>query len=358
MKSGRLNTFAVWFALVAMAFLNWGPSWSARNGSGTMTIPNSFTPNTTISSADFNENFTDIANEITNSLALDGQSTMTGQLKAANGTVSAPSITFGSDLDSGAYRIGANNIGVAVNGAKVLDVATTGLSVTGTITPSGVIVGSAGTNSAPGYTFSGDLNTGIYAIGADNLGITAGGTKIVDVATTGVAVTGTLSTTGALSPASLSGTISGTPTFSGNLTFSGAPTFSGNVALGTGTYSGNATFSGALTFSNAAGITAKNTAKALGVATYSGGTPTLQSSDSLNIASVTDTATGRIRFTFTSAMTNANYVAIATAETSTGATRTAQVTEKATGYVIIDMTNENNTLGDAVSISVVVFSVQ
>jgi microcystin-dependent protein len=37
------------------------------------------------------------------------------------------------------YRIGANNIGVAVNGAKVLDVATTGLAVTGTLASSGAI---------------------------------------------------------------------------------------------------------------------------------------------------------------------------------------------------------------------------
>lgn len=53
-----------------------------------------------------------------------------------DGTVALPSVTFTSDTDSGIYRIGANNIGVGVNGTKVLDVATTGLGVTGIVTVS------------------------------------------------------------------------------------------------------------------------------------------------------------------------------------------------------------------------------
>jgi hypothetical protein len=52
---------------------------------------------------------------------------------SGNGAVGAPAWTFTSDTDSGVYRIGADNIGVAVNGAKVLDVATTGLAVTGAL---------------------------------------------------------------------------------------------------------------------------------------------------------------------------------------------------------------------------------
>jgi hypothetical protein len=50
-----------------------------------------------------------------------------------DGTVSLPGYAFTADTDSGIYRIGANNIGVGVNGAKVLDIATTGLGVTGLI---------------------------------------------------------------------------------------------------------------------------------------------------------------------------------------------------------------------------------
>jgi hypothetical protein len=51
----------------------------------------------------------------------------------ADGLVSAPSITFSSDLNSGIYRIGTDNIGVAVNGTKILDIATTGLTLVGVL---------------------------------------------------------------------------------------------------------------------------------------------------------------------------------------------------------------------------------
>lgn len=84
-----------------------------RNGSGTYSTPNSFSANTTIESAKVNGNFTDIASEITGSLPRNGEAGMTGQLKAADGTSSAPGITFSTDLDCGFYRSAANTISVA-----------------------------------------------------------------------------------------------------------------------------------------------------------------------------------------------------------------------------------------------------
>jgi len=45
----------------------------------------------------------------------------------------------GSDLDTGIYRIGGGNLGVACDGAKVLDIATTGLAVTGTLSSTGAL---------------------------------------------------------------------------------------------------------------------------------------------------------------------------------------------------------------------------
>lgn len=122
----------------------------ARNGSGTMTIPNTLVSGTTITASDHNENYSDIATEITNSVAADGQTPMTGPFKASSGTAAAPSITFSSDTDSGFYRIGSNNVGAAVAGSKVLDIASTGLSITGTLTSSGAIVPSASDGAALG----------------------------------------------------------------------------------------------------------------------------------------------------------------------------------------------------------------
>lgn len=66
-----------------------------------------------------NANFTDIATEITGSLPRDGQAAMTGQFKAASGTVYVPGMSFGSDTDTGFYRKSANTIGVVAGGAEV-----------------------------------------------------------------------------------------------------------------------------------------------------------------------------------------------------------------------------------------------
>jgi hypothetical protein len=91
----------------------------ARNGTGTMAVINSFSANTTIESAKINANFTDIASEITGSLPRDGQAGMTGAFKAASGTAAAPGMTFGSGTTSGLYLIGATEVGAAIGGTKV-----------------------------------------------------------------------------------------------------------------------------------------------------------------------------------------------------------------------------------------------
>lgn len=136
----------------------------SRNGSGVYTVVNTFVSGNPVTAAGHNQNWSDIASEITNSVAADGQTSMTGPLKATSGTVGAPGLTFASDPDSGLYRIGSNNLGVAVNGAKVIDVATTGASVTGTLAatgaisqggfallPAGVIFPYGGTSAPAGY---------------------------------------------------------------------------------------------------------------------------------------------------------------------------------------------------------------
>jgi hypothetical protein len=53
------------------------------------------------------------------------------------GTVAAPGLILESETGTGLYRIGANNHGYAVSGAKVLDISSTGLGVTGSVTTTG-----------------------------------------------------------------------------------------------------------------------------------------------------------------------------------------------------------------------------
>jgi microcystin-dependent protein len=100
----------------------------ARNGSGTYSVVNSFTTGTTISSSSMNANFTDVATALTGSLPRDGQAGMTGQFKAASGTVALPGIAFESDTNTGLYAKAADTIGVVVNGAEIGTFSATGFN--------------------------------------------------------------------------------------------------------------------------------------------------------------------------------------------------------------------------------------
>lgn len=211
----------------------------SRNGSGTYTKVNTFTAGTTITAAGHNANWDDIASEMTNSVAVDGQSTMTGPLKVANGTAAAPSITFGSNTDMGLYRIAADNLGLSVFGTKIGDFFPAGVAFTGVLSCSGAFTASSGVTisaggliitaggigvaaggiglvtdtfmaptgsaSAPTYTFNSDSNTGIYRIGADNIGVAANGAKVLDIGASGLGVTGVVSASGSVKSSSASG---------------------------------------------------------------------------------------------------------------------------------------------------------
>jgi hypothetical protein len=84
-----------------------------------------------------------------------------------------------------------------------------------------------GTVGTPGIRFNDDPDTGVYRIGANILGVSAGGGERIRVTTTGAAVTGTLSATGATTLAALtaSSTVTGTKL---------VPT--GNITAGNGMY--------------------------------------------------------------------------------------------------------------------------
>jgi len=84
------------------------------------------------------------ANPSVTTLTTSGVIAPGGSVHGANGTAANPSFAFLSNQNTGLYRIGLDNIGVAANGAKVLDIATTGLTVTGAVTATGAISGAAG----------------------------------------------------------------------------------------------------------------------------------------------------------------------------------------------------------------------
>lgn len=117
-----------------------------------MSVPNAFTAGTQIQSAAVNANFSDVASEITNSVAKDGQSTMTGQLKAASGTAAAPGIAFGSDLDTGLFRKTGDTIGFAAGGSEVASLGPNGFADSNAVAIVGMPTGAMmmyGATSAP-----------------------------------------------------------------------------------------------------------------------------------------------------------------------------------------------------------------
>ena len=139
-----------------------------RNGSGVMSVTNTFSASTTIASAAMNANFTDFASEVTASLPRNGEAGMSGQFKAASGTVGSPGISFSSDTDCGYYRIGADNMGFALAGAKVVDYAASLVGFTPKIR-SASTVGSGG-NDYIGLTSGGTGAITAYG-GYDNLNV-------------------------------------------------------------------------------------------------------------------------------------------------------------------------------------------
>lgn len=106
-----------------------------------------------------------------------------------DGTVGLPGMAFLSDPDNGFYRIGANNWGASAAGAKILDFSATGLGVVGTV------LNGNGTVSLPAFSFTSDPDSGVYRIGANNLGVAVNAAKVLDIGTGGLAVTGATSTT-------------------------------------------------------------------------------------------------------------------------------------------------------------------
>ncbi len=98
--------------------------------------------------------------------------TLSGQLSIADGTVADPSIVFTSDDDgtgTGIYRIGANHVGVATNGALSTSFVGAGVRT----------VNGAGTGAS--YSFSSDADIGMYRVGANHLGFASRGALVFDL---------------------------------------------------------------------------------------------------------------------------------------------------------------------------------
>ncbi len=117
-----------------------------RNGAGVYTLAQpAFTPQTPISSAAVNSDFSDIASAITTSIASDGQTTMTGALKLDNAGV-----IYGSDPNTGIRRTASDEQAIFVGGGDVLKVTTTAVLVFADLNVSGRVLSGGGDLVPPG----------------------------------------------------------------------------------------------------------------------------------------------------------------------------------------------------------------
>lgn len=88
-----------------------------RDINGVYTLPEvPFVPGVIIRSALVNSDLSDIAINLTQSLATTGVSVMTGPVRTISGSLSAPGITWGASLGTGFFRSNPNEIGITVNG--------------------------------------------------------------------------------------------------------------------------------------------------------------------------------------------------------------------------------------------------
>lgn len=102
----------------------------------------------------------------------------------ADGSIGSPGLTFTSDTNTGFYRLGADSFSATCGGVQRLNIAAAGVTSIGDLYSNTAVYSAAGTNTVPSYSFTGDPNTGFYNIGADNLGLTLGGTLRVNYSAT------------------------------------------------------------------------------------------------------------------------------------------------------------------------------
>jgi hypothetical protein len=111
--------------------------------------------------------------------------TTTGIISPALGTAAAPSIAFTGDLNTGIYSPGADQVAVATNGVQRLTTDTA--AVTSTLP----VVHPLGAVGTPSITFTGDLNTGFWSPTADTLAASTAGSERLRITSAGLVGIGT-----------------------------------------------------------------------------------------------------------------------------------------------------------------------
>lgn len=184
----------------------------------------------------------------------DGQTTTTARIPLAlgvglgDGSVSAPAVNFTSETGSGLYRIGSSNVGLAIAGTKIIDIAAAGVGITGTFTASGTSTLAA--VSATTGAFSSTLAaTGNFSVNTNKFNVTASSGDTTVAGTLGVTGASTLAAVSATT-GSFSSTLAATGNFAVNTN-----KFNVTASSGDTTIAGTLGVTGASTFAAVSGTT-------------------------------------------------------------------------------------------------------
>lgn len=105
----------------------------------------------------------------------------------ADGLEASPSLSFVNDTTTGFYKTSLGVLGVSTDGVNRINLSSTSLDL------KSILYIPSGSASSPGISFRNDTNSGLYRIGADNLGVSCNGVKQIDVSASNVAFTNPLS---------------------------------------------------------------------------------------------------------------------------------------------------------------------
>lgn len=94
-----------------------------------------------------------------------------GPFLSAADTVGAPGFSWSGDTNTGMFSAGADSLSFATNGTSRMIITTAGITAQLPFSSSTTITSALGTVGAPSYTFSGDTNTGVYSPGADQIAL-------------------------------------------------------------------------------------------------------------------------------------------------------------------------------------------
>lgn len=145
-----------------------GPMLATRGGTGTYSLYGApVIGGATIPATYWNNTLADLATEMTDSLSRSGKGGMLAPLVLTVGSVTSPSLYFSGDVNTGLYWVSADDFAVTVGGTKVLEFGSTGV-VNTTTNGDGLVVTANGTGAGIRGNGGTTNSTGVVGTGAGN----------------------------------------------------------------------------------------------------------------------------------------------------------------------------------------------